>query len=63
MNATNQNPEMNDGLRVTQNEDKTFTLEWDPSDSRWSVLNGKTSQEISAMIQEAIQEEMKTYEK
>lgn len=63
MNATNQNPEMNDGLRVTQNEDNTFTLEWDPSDSRWSVLNGKTSQEISAMIQEAIQEEMKTYEK
>lgn len=63
MNATNQNPEMNDGLRVTQNEDNTFTLEWDPSDSRWSVLNGKTSQEISAMIQEVIQEEMKTYEK
>lgn len=62
MTVTNQNPEMNDSLRVTQNEDGTFLLEWDPSDSRWSVLNGKTSEEISAMIQEAIQEELKNHD-
>jgi predicted RNase H-like HicB family nuclease len=62
MNAINQNPEMNDSLQVIQNEDGTFTIEWDPCDSRWSVLNGKTSEEISAMIQEAIQEELKTHD-
>lgn len=53
---------MNDSLQVIQNEDGTFTIEWDPCDSRWSVLNGKTSEEISAMIQEAIQEELKTHD-
>jgi len=52
----------NDSLQVIQNEDGTFTIEWDPCDSRWSVLNGKTSEEISAMIQEAIQEELKTHD-
>lgn len=51
-----------DSLSITENEDGTFTIEWDPCDSRWSVLNGKTSEEISAMIQEAIQEELKTHD-
>ena len=44
----------NDGLKVTQNEDNTFTLEWDEEDPRWSFLNGLTSKEITAIIEEAI---------
>ena len=44
----------NDGLKVTQNEDNTFTLEWDKEDPRWSFLNGLTSKEITAIIEEAI---------
>ena len=44
----------NDGLKVTQNEDKTFTLEWDKEDPKWSFLNGLTSKEITAIIEEAI---------
>ena len=43
-----------DGLKVTQNEDKTFTLEWDKEDPKWSFLNGLTSKEITAIIEEAI---------
>ena len=43
-----------DGLKVTQNEDKTFTLEWDKEDPKWSFLNGLTSKEIAAMIEEAV---------
>jgi len=54
MNATNQNLENNDGLTVTENQDGSFTLEWNPCDSRWSVLNGMTSEEISAIIMEQV---------
>ena len=43
-----------DGLKVTQNEDKTFTLEWDKEDPKWSFLNNLTSKEITAIIEEAI---------
>ena len=55
MSVTNQNQET-DGLNVTENADGTFTIEWDPCDSRWSVLNGLTSEEISAMIMEQIKQ-------
>lgn len=43
-----------DGLNVTENDDGTFTLEWDPCDSRWSVLNGMTSEEIGDMIMKQV---------
>jgi len=43
-----------DGLKVIQNEDKTFTLEWDKEDPKWSFLNNLTSKEITAIIEEAV---------
>ena len=43
-----------DGLKVIQNEDKTFTLEWDKEDPKWNFLNGLTSKEITAMIETAL---------
>ena len=46
--------DVDDGLTVTQNEDKTFTLEWDKEDPKWSFLNGLTSKEITAIIEKAI---------
>ena len=54
MNVTNQNQEIDDGLKLTENDDGSFTLEWDPCDTRWSVLNGLTSEQISAMIMEQV---------
>lgn len=45
-----------EGLTVTENEDGSFTLEWDPCDSRWTVLNGMTSEEIGAMIMEQVKQ-------
>jgi len=42
------------GLIVRQNEDGTFELEWDSKDSRWSVLNSLTPEEIRAMLMEEI---------
>ena len=46
--------DVDDGLKVTQNEDKTFTLEWDKEDPKWSFLNNLTSKEITAIIEEAV---------
>ena len=43
-----------DGSKVTQNEDNTFTLEWDKEDPKWSFLNNLTSKEITAIIEEAV---------
>ena len=43
-----------DGLKITQNEDNTFTLEWDKEDPKWSFLNGLTSKEITAIIEQAV---------
>ena len=34
---------MQDSLKVNQNDDGTFTLEWDKEDPQWSFLSGLTS--------------------
>ena len=47
---------MQDSLKVNQNDDGTFTLEWDKEDPRWSFLNGLTSKEIQSMIETAVKE-------
>ena len=44
----------NDSLKVEQNEDGSFTLEWDKEDPTWSFLNGLTSKEITAIIEKAV---------
>ena len=43
-----------DGLKIHQNDDGTFSLEWDKDDPKWNFLNGMTSKEIVAIIEEAI---------
>ena len=46
--------DVDDGLKITQNEDDSFTLEWDKEDPKWSFLNGLTSKEITAIIEQAV---------
>ena len=55
MNATNPNQEI-DTLKFTQNEDGSFTMEWDKQDSRWSWLNGLTQKEIQVIMEQAIKD-------
>ena len=45
-----------DSLKVEQNEDGTFTIEWDKEDPTWSFLNGMTTQEIQTIIEQAVKE-------
>ena len=46
----------NDSLKITQNSDKTFIVEWDKQDPKWSWLNGLTSKEIQIIMKQAIKD-------
>ena len=48
------NSEINDSLKVHQNEDGTFSLEWDKNDPKWNFLNDLTSKEITDIIEESL---------
>ena len=45
-----------DSLKVHQNEDGTFSLEWDKDDPNWSWLNNMTSKEIQSFMEKAIED-------
>ena len=49
---------MNDSLKITQNEDGSFTMDWDKKDPTWSWLNGLTSKEIMSIIEQSMQNEL-----
>ena len=52
-----------DTLKVTQNEDGSFTMEWDKQDSRWSWLNGLTQKEIQVIMEQAIKDYLDEFER
>ena len=45
-------------LKISQNEDGSFSVEWNKDDPQWSFLNNFTSKEIQVFIEEAIRQEM-----
>jgi hypothetical protein len=47
---------MEDSLKITQNEDGSFTMDWDPQDPRWTWLNGLTSEQVSLIMDQAIKD-------
>lgn len=47
---------MEDSLKITQNEDGSFEMDWDPQDPKWSWMNGLTSEQVSLIMQEAIKD-------
>jgi len=49
---------MDDTLKITENADGTFTMDWDKEDPKWSWLNGLTSKEIQVIMEQAIKEEL-----
>ena len=44
-----------ESLRVNQNKDGSFTLEWDKKDPNWKFLNNLTSKEIQVIMEQVIQ--------
>jgi hypothetical protein len=57
MSATNQNQEI-DSLKIIEQPDGTFQMEWDKEDPKWSWLNSLTSAEIQVIMEQAINEEL-----
>ena len=57
MSVTNQNQEI-DSLKIVEQPDGSFQMEWDKEDPKWSWLNGLTSSEIRVIMEEAIKEEL-----
>ena len=45
-----------DSLKISQNEDGTFTMDWDKQDPKWSWLNGLTNKEIQVIMKQAIRD-------
>ena len=45
----------NDSLKINQNKDGTFTVEWDKEDPNWKWLNNLTTKEIQVIIEKAVQ--------
>ena len=47
---------MDDSLKIHQNKDGSFSLEWDKEDPQWSWLNGLTSKQLQVIIEQAIKD-------
>ena len=46
----------NDSLKITQNEDGSFAMDWDPQDPKWSWMNDLTEDQIQIIIDKAIKD-------
>ena len=45
----------NQSLKINQNNDGRYTVEWDKKDPEWNWMNNLTSKEIQGIIEKAIQ--------
>lgn len=50
-----------DSLKVTENDDGTLGIEWDPNDPRYAHLNGMTQDELQNYITTALEEYIKQF--
>jgi len=57
MSATNQNQEI-DTLKITENDDGSFTMDWDKNDPKWAWMNSLTNEQVQIIIKQAINEEL-----
>ncbi len=55
MSVINQNQEI-DTLKITQNADGSYAMDWDKDDPKWSWMNNLTSKEIQIIMQQAIKD-------
>jgi len=43
-----------DSLKISQNEDGSFSVDWSPDDPKWSWMNKLTNAEIKIIMEQAI---------
>ena len=61
MSVINQNQEI-DSLKIIEQPDGSFQMEWDKNDPKWKFLNGLTSAEIQVIMKQAINEELQNHD-
>ena len=44
----------NESLRINQNEDGSFTVEWDKEDPDWKWMNNLTTKELEVIIEQSV---------
>ena len=44
----------NDSLTINQNEDGSFTCQWDNNDPNWKWMNDLTTKELEVIIEQAV---------
>jgi len=49
----------NNSLKIDQNKDGSYTIEWDKNDPEWSWMNNLTSKEVQGIMEKAIQLDQK----
>ena len=47
-----------DSLKIHQNEDGSFSFEWDREDPKWNWMNDLTSKELETIMNEAIRHQV-----
>lgn len=51
-----------DSLKVSENDDGTFAIEWDPNDPRYAHFNEMTEEQLNDYIIKALEEFIKQNE-
>jgi|TARA_B100000401_G_scaffold295269_1_gene202410 hypothetical protein len=49
---------MQDSLKISQNKDGSFSVEWDKKDPKWNFLNNLTSKEIQTIVENVVKDDM-----
>ena len=49
---------MQDSLKISQNKDGSFSVEWDKKDPKWNFLNNLTSKEIQTIVENIVKDDM-----
>ena len=61
MSAINPNEET-DSLKITQNSDGSYEINWDKEDPKWAWMNGLTNEQIQVIMKQAINEELQNHD-
>lgn len=51
-----------DSLRVSENDDGTLAIEWDPNDPRYALFNDMSQEELQEYITHALEEFIKQFD-
>ena len=51
-----------DSLKVSENEDGTLAIEWDPNDPRYSLFNEMSQEELQAYVTKALEQFIQQHE-